>query len=275
MSKQTILEKKSFYEVLTIIFVGISAIGFIIFLGSPFMGMFMFMGGALAAGAVSKRFKTISIEFKKTYVKQTIEGLVDEANYDPKLGFTKEEIYESGVLLKQDRFHSEDMLSGSLNKRPFRCADVHLQDVRSNGKSTTVVTIFKGRYYEILVEKPFKAPIHVLNNNTTLFGKRNGYPKIELEWVEFNKKFDVYSSDEFETFKLLKPVVMEKILALKQRFDKLLIGFVGNKIILAINNNKDAFDLRLFHKFDDSYVNEIKQEFNELEEIINTLEVIL
>ncbi len=275
MTKEEIIRKKKIYEWIQAIGILLSVTGFLSFTVNPYMGFVVIGFGIVLTIIAPSMFKKLSNSYKESYVKEAILSSITNATYDPQRGFSKEEVYNAGVLLKQDRFSSEDMITGYINDHYFRCADVHLQDVRSNGKTTTVVTIFKGRYYEITTERIFPEPIHILNNNTTLFGKRNSLEKIELEWIDFNKMFDVFSSSQFETFKLLKPNVMEQIVHLKRKYNKLVMGFIGNKVILAINNQKDAFDLKMFRPFNDHYIKEIKDEFKELEEMISVLENIL
>ena len=121
-------------------------------------------------------------------MKEEILKIVENGTYEPTKGFLKEEVYGAKLLKKEkDKFHSEDMITGMILGKTFRCADLHLQDVRSSGKSTTVVTVFKGKYFEIELDKMQSSFVYIVNNAAISFGKRDGLSKIDLEWVDFNK----------------------------------------------------------------------------------------
>lgn len=273
VTKQAIIKQKSHYEILSILSIISIVFGFVMFLPFPPFGFVFFLGGGLAQGIILSKFKKVSTAFKSRHVKEEILKIVEGGTYEPTKGFLKEEVYGAKLLKKEDRFHSEDMITGVISGKKFRCADLHLQDVRSSGKSTTVVTIFKGKYYEIELGKTQDSFVYIVNNATFGFGKKDGMSKIELEWIAFNQAFDVYGHDDLETFKLLKPAFTEKIYSLKLKYKKIEFGFIGKKLVIAINNGKDAFDLRMFKPFNDDFTEEIKQELTDLKEIIETLAI--
>src|SRR5690606_8414301 len=79
--------------------------------------------------------------------------------------------------------------------------------------------------------------------------------------------------DELETFKLLKPAFMEKLIGLKQYYKKISFGFIGKKLVIAINNGKDSFDIQLFKPLNEQFIDEIKKELMDLKDIIALLVV--
>ncbi len=262
--------KKGLYEVLTVLgFISIG-IGFIIFTVQPVVGFVLFMGGGILSALSSSLFKKLSTKFKLDYVKKSIEELYPSASFHPQQGFLPDEVYGTLVLKKEDRFSSEDMIEGKISNRRFRCADLHLQDVRRSGKHTTVVTVFRGRFYEIEFEKTLATPVYIVDNQS-IFSRFSGFEKMEMEYVEFNKAFDVFGKDALATFRLIKPRFMEHIMSLKNRYNGIQFGFIGNKLYVAIKNGIDTFDLKMFKPIDLSYIDEIKKEFEDITIMIETL----
>lgn len=262
--------KKSLYESLTVLGFVLVAFGFILFTAQPVIGFMLFIGGGILSVAMSTAFKKLSTQFKYEYVKKSIEELYPTTEFNPQKGFSKEEVYDTLVLNKEDRFASEDMIEGTLFNRRFRCADLHLQDVRSNGKSTTVVTVFRGRFYEIGFDKILSTPVYIVANQG-MFTRFTGFEKMEMEYVAFNQAFDVFGQDALQTFRLIKPRFMEHVMSLKNRYKGIQFGFIGNKLYVAIKNGVDTFDLKMFKPIDYSYLNEIKNEFEDIKIMIETL----
>jgi hypothetical protein len=216
-------------------------------------------------------FKKLSISFKEHYIQPEIEKWIEKAVYQPKEGLSKEFVYGSGVLKKEDRFSSEDYLEGMIKNRKFISADVHLQDVRSNGKSTTVVTVFQGRFFEIEFDKKFEHDVYIFPNFLHRFSLGRGLEQIDVESIIFNKKFDVFSKDQQSAFYLLKPRFIEKLLEFHEIHKRVFYGFKDNKVYIAIDTRKDAFDLKMFKAIDENYFKEIKQEIKLIEELIELI----
>lgn len=270
MTKEELLKKKSNIESLAIVSYVSIGIGFLGFMMNPFFGGVLFVTSAILSVIMTNMFKQLSNKFKAIYIKQTIESMLPGAIYSPTLGFSKEEVYNTLVLKKEDRFYSEDMIEGTISNRRFRCADLHLQDVRSNGKSTTVVTVFRGRFYEIEFEKTLDSPVYIVDNQYA-FHRFGGFEKMEMEWVAFNQKFDVFGKDQLQAFKVIKPRFMEKVVELKDQYKRIQFGFIENKLFVAIHNGIDTFDLKMFKPINESYIDEVKKEFSDINRLIETL----
>ena len=77
-------------------------------------------------------------------------------------------------------------MTGEYEGVKFQAADVKLQDVRSTGKSTTVVTVFLGRVYKFEFNKRFKS--NIIINQPSFFNKLFGWNRIKTESVKFNSE---------------------------------------------------------------------------------------
>lgn len=72
----------------------------------------------------------------------------------------------------------------------------------------------------------------------------DGLKKVNLEDVEFNKRYILYSDDEVEARYLATPAFMERLKSLELAFSakKIKISCRGSKMLLAIESRKDLFE---------------------------------
>lgn len=271
MNLEEVKRKKSQYESILILSYLALFIGFIIFFLNPYFGFLFFVTGMVLSIVPMKRFKSLSTTFKSQYVKDILEKLIPDSSYDPLSGFEKDIVYGSLILKREDRYHSEDLITGTIQGKHFSCADVHLQDVRSNGKSTTVVTVFHGLFFMIDAAKPFQHDTYIMPNHMFLFGTMNGLKKLDMEYIEFNQTFDVFGSDEMDTFALIKPRFMEEILDFQKDNKKIRLGFQKDKIYVAIDKRKDTFDLKAFRPIDETFFNEINGDIKLIQELLSLI----
>lgn len=266
-----IKKTKKNYEMMVGISAVIIVIAFISFFSNPFVAIFFFMGGGIAIAIILSKFKKISNEFKHHYVNETIQKLGIDATFEVKKGFSIDEVVSSGVIKKYDRFKSEDLIEGQISGKHFRFADVHIEDVRSNGKSTSVITMFRGRLFEIDYDKKINEQVYVFPNRKNYLPMFSGISKVELESIDFNNRFDVYCSNDHTVFYVLTPVVMEKIKELNDQYNKLAISFKPGKMYVAIDTRIDYFDISLFKALDTHFLDQIETDILVIKEIIKTL----
>jgi len=273
-------KQKSKFEsriVLSYVFMGLSFISYIplaallgpaalILLGS------IFIGCAFYSAFLLGKIKELSISFKEVYVKEELEKVLPGSHYDPVKGFTEEEVLGSKLRKKTDRFGSEDMIWGTYEDVKFRSCDVIQKEVRSNGKSTTLVTVFQGRIYEFDFPKPFYYNLLVLQPNH--YRPFEGYEKIQMESIAFNSNLKVYAKNDHEAFYLLTPLFMEKLLLLDSvYYDKITFSFLDKKLYIAIDSRVDYFDIRPFRMVSQELVDSYKKEFETMISFIKDLKL--
>jgi len=271
-------KEKAKYEKGIILGIGISIIAFILFIpiGTLFGPLVIFpvgipfLGGVLFAGKMSKKVKGISNEFKQKYVTKELLKVFPDSKYRYDYGFSQDEVIASKLLHKQDRYYSEDLIYGSFDGVKFCCSDVKQQDVRSNGKSTTVVTVFQGRFYEFDFPKEFMYNLLLIQPFN--FRPFESYNKIKMESIQFNSELKVYAKNDHEAFYILTPHFMEQLLVLDRKYnDKISFSFINSKLYIAIDSRKDYFDIKPFKPISKSLIEEYKNEFDEIKDFILTL----
>ena len=233
--------------------------------------MIGFVAGGIILVIGSSKFKKLSQQFKRVHIKEIIENEISECFFDPDKGFEKEIVYGSKILRKEDRYYSEDYLSGVIKGRKFESSDLKLQDVRSNGKSTTVVTVFQGRFYIIEFDKKFESDVYIMPNLSIGFNWFSELQRVDLESMAFNKLYDVFSIDKHSAFYLLKPAFMEKLIEFRNVAKRVMFGFKEAQVYIALDTRIDAFDLKMFREIDQTFFEEIKREIILIEELIDLI----
>lgn len=170
-------------------------------------------------------------------------------NYQVDGGLSYESFYKLGLIKEiPDVQNYEDLIQGEYKNVKFSMSDLHLQrkETRVDSKghsSTTYVTYFKGKAIIIDYPKILDCDVTLLDRTDMLFCGHNGN-KLETEVIEFNKKFNIYTSDKGTVFKILSPHMIMKILEFKKmQKGKMSLSFTRDKLYIVINNNSDMANI--------------------------------
>lgn len=259
-----------------------AAIGFILFLPSgaagfssemvflPFIMMAVFMGGGIIASVASSKVKNLSNEYKEKYIPSAVESILPGSVFNIHGGFDETELYRSYVLQQADRYSSEDLFMGEYQGVGFKSADVTLKEVRSTGKSTTVVTVFQGRVIRLEFEQPFVTDLCLSQQRFITSWSFPKYEKIKTESIDFNQAFTIFSKSDLGAFKILKPDFMEKLLDLDNKMkDQISISFLHNYLYIALKTNKDTFDFNLKSGIPDNPLLEINVNVGLIKDLVD------
>lgn len=222
-----------------------------------FFGLLVVSG--ILAGINNKRYAAY---YKEHVVKEmTLDNcdFLDDLNFDTNAGIPEDEVMNLGVL-HGDRYSSNDLITAKYKNVFFRQSDVYVGDVETDSDGHThEYTVFQGRWMIFDFNKDFNWDLQVVSKNFTSasrlggilsFGKKKTR-KVELEDQAFNKAFRVFAQDEHEAFYILTPHIMEALLNLKAQIKSpLMLLFKGGKLHVAVNNGQDAFEGKIFGKFD-------------------------
>ena len=278
MDRNDIIKKKYLYEVLQASIIAGLVFVMILFstsenetLGFSLLLMAIFASGGIGQLFLTKKVKALKIAYKNLSVISVFEEKYPNFTYKPDEGFDKEEVYKTGILKKEDRYNSEDYLAGEVAGKTFESAEIHLEDRRSNGKHTYYVTVFRGRFYKVYIPQAFPVGVYILPKHYNSFKFNMNYAKFEVEGIEFSKKFNVYSNDHTEALLRVRPKVIDRILTFSKKVKKVMIGFEGHYIYIAVDTRVDQFDLQLFKPLDMDVDKEIREELKLTEDLIELL----
>ena len=210
--------------------------------------------------------------FKSKVIQQKLLEYDSSLIYNP-LGEIPESIYYMAKFEKFDTYISEDEIQGTIEGNKFILADVCTQEYDKN--SETYDTKFRGQV--AIVELPtslgFNLSIVKNSNEKDIFSKEK---RIISDNSNFEDFYDVFSTDDLKTMKILTPAVTTRILEMsKQHGFDFELKLIDNYIFFrfhAINlfepnvNNPavEAAKIKLYIEILDS----IKSIMHELIEVI-------
>ncbi len=213
-------------------------------------------------------YKKLKLDFKNHHVKKMIDSIIPGLTYVPEKGFDENEVFESKVLKKFTTYKSEDYLSGTIKGKSFESADVRIEQVVSNGKTTTRIIRFLGRLFIVDFQKKFENDVYITTDkihNQSIFSEDK---KVKTESIEFNNKFSVFSESQHSAFYLLTPRFMERMESFSKIAKHVMFAFKDNKIYIAVHTERDAFDIKYSDTIDENYIEFVKEELKLLEDLI-------
>lgn len=203
-------------------------------------------------------------EYKELFVKDALSLAFDNVECNFESGISEEEIEAYGLLVTENRFYSNDYITGMYKGSRFTRSDVTIKKVIHTGKRTTTITTFSGPYMIFEFDKKFNSDVLVKEkgaSHRSSFFFKDELEKVKFESVEFNKKFNVYSKDGHTAFYLLTPQYMEKLMEFDSRFEGVCyFGFINGKFHLALYNNEDMFETSVFTEVDENEINRFSNE---------------
>lgn len=219
--------------------------------------IFILLSYALSVTISNRKINEFKQEYKDIIVLEIFTRVFTDINYRPTYGIPEDDIASTKMMRMGDRYYSNDYISARYKNVPFEFSDVKIQNEYTDSDGDKhVETLFKGQWYIFDFNKKFKADIQVCEKTFSnakrggLFDK-NKFNKVELEDIEFNKKFNVYAQNDLDAFYVLTPNTIEKIKELNNKIHgNILMCFIDNKLHIGLYNNKDLFEPSIFKKID-------------------------
>lgn len=223
-------------------------------IGATLFGTVTLSCGALAFFywlLFKKPYQAFNNAFKSRYVLSTIQemGIFGQLHYDPKGGFTHDDIRNAAVVACADKryFESEDLLTGCYQNVRFAFSDVTTRRLVRRGKRSEIEIVFDGQVIR------FDRFDHqkISNGHLQIFQKEflsdlRGWTaehKIETDSAAFNSQFQIYAADEHNAFYILTPHLMEKIRKFQELVgEQIAVTFRGEAMFVAISRTRSIFD---------------------------------
>lgn len=254
--------------------VGISLVAGIagtVLMGDPFLGF----ATAVVAYFLAMEFMTKSkrLGFKANFKKQVVGIIVKSFG----LNFKQDGgVHMDNFLMiydcKVNRYLCEDLIYGQVDGVNIELSDVQAYEVkRITDEKSTQTMRFRGILFVADFNKKLAATTQVCFRSSydlVKYGER-----AQMDNVEFEKYFDVYSTDQIGARYVLTPSMMEKIHALFLKLDRAInIVFDGSKIYIAIETFKDNFEASINKSLKDNATIELyKKEIENLIDIVREL----
>ncbi len=231
---------------------------------------------------VNRKIRKYKELYKDMVVTKQFREVFENCSYEPEYGITKEEVRATGLIMLGNRYKSEDYLSGTYKNVRFERSDVLIQNEETDGHGHShTTTYFQGRWLVLQPPKSFQTTLQIIQRGFSHSNHKKGFftrkderrHEVEFENETFNSMFTCYCQNDQEAYYLITPQMQEAILKLVLLIDgKLMIGFTGKRMHLAIHNGKDALEPPIFRAI--SYQNDIlatKQEIRAITDVVNIL----
>lgn len=152
-------------------------------------------------------------EYKQKIIKTFIKAYDENLDYDPNLGISPSEYIKGQFDDGFDRFCSEDLIKGNIGETKIKISEVQTEIIREDedgNKSYSV--LFHGMFGIIELEQFVPSKIFIRENRSKAHGITIDCEKVELDSLEFEKRFDVYTNDKIQAMRILTADVMTEML---------------------------------------------------------------
>ena len=120
--------------------------------------------------------------------------------------------YKKADFEEFDTYHSEDLITGSINNCPYQISEIETQVEETDDEGNKdYTTSFSGTFAKIELNKNFNCTIEIVNEYTN-FSTRDNH--ITMDNEEFEKIYDVFTDDKILAMRLLTPDVTSKMIDL-------------------------------------------------------------
>ncbi|MEM6686542.1 MAG: DUF3137 domain-containing protein [Bacteroidota bacterium] len=214
--------------------------------------------------------------YKDEVLKPIVEAKFPGIIYEDDQHISKSMFNASNLFSRPDRFNGEDLFSGKLEATTFSFSEIHAEQKHTrkdkNGTThTSYSTIFKGLFLIADFNKEIENETYVYSSGGKWFSR---FKRVRLEDPVFEDRFNVYSNDQIEARYILTPKMMERIVALEDRFNaNLYLSFRGHNLYIAIRQSKDLFETSFREEVSFTQIARFLEEVHSILDIINDLDL--
>ncbi|MGD9581522.1 MAG: DUF3137 domain-containing protein [Vampirovibrionia bacterium] len=216
---------------------------------------------------IRKSFKNVAI----TKVNEILVKFFGEFNYKRDYHISEDILDDVEFILPDyDRIYCEDYIHGKYenNKIEFCEARIEEEYEDSDGDSH-YKTVFKGIFVILTFNRNFSGKTFIIKDKGKIlnFFKKasTSLTRIELENKEFDKHYEVYSTNQIETQSILSTEFQKQIIQLAKSFhcESINCCLYQNKAFFAIPINRNLFEsISLFQSaYDTSRFKKFLQDF--------------
>lgn len=215
---------------------------------------------AFIVGYLYKRY----LSFKNDVVKKSLEAHKETIKYEYKLNEKKqyiELIRKYKLITSATSFSFTDCIYEKDENFEYKSFDLKATHTQSTGKTTTTITDFYGKFYDVKIKPDYCN--YVLKEEYWTVNIK-GYEFLELEVIDFNNKLNLYVTDKFEAQKVFTPSVINQYLSLITSDSyKTYIASIDDHLYIFLYNNESQFENM------SSSSEEIIKEYNNQLDILN------
>ena len=176
-------------------------------------------------------------KYYEKYKSQIIDYLLSDVQYElnQREYVEKQKFFDSQLFSNEfNSYYGEDKLALNITNNDDNDSGCKLiisdANISTGGKNSA---IRKGIFGYIELPKEFNCKLYINGNHEN---NKNELELVELENMEFNNLFKIFSDNQVEARYILTPKVMESLFNSTSLIDELKISFVGNKVYFWFKN---------------------------------------
>jgi hypothetical protein len=195
----------------------------------------------------------------KKFLVDKLCGFFDLDYRHDDFAFPLERFDQLGLVPDFNRSSLEDHISGQRDGAPLRLADAHLRMRSGSGKSSSTKTVFRGPLF--IFDWP-----HDFNGTTLVTDDRGGLlnrlrklavpgDPVPFEDADFEKRFEVFSTDANQARALLDTHFRQRLMALDEQVGmrRIRCAFETGQLLVSLRTNRNMFEAgSLFGASDDA-----------------------
>lgn len=194
------------------------------------------------------KWRKLSKEAKTVYDDQIIAKAVQEmmpgASLEPDGAINSSKLYSLGVVPEFDNACGSYLICYQKEEKECCFSNLTLTRMAVDHKNRYYQkAVFAGQAYILRYKTEMTGYVRIMTT-TMWMGKESldGFKKrdkrteekIETENQIFNEQFDVYATDAHTAFYVLTPLVMERLLAMKESYGSFGVAVNGSEIVIAL-----------------------------------------
>jgi hypothetical protein len=228
-----------------------AGVGVLVFLWAQALVPALIFGGVLALVAYGYAQHPLA-KLGERLKAQTLAALAEAigAVYEPvgRPAGLIDRYRQLALLPSFDRAAFEDWFHGERQGCAFDMFEGHLErETRDKDGDRSWSTVFRGQIIRLHFPKDFHG-VTVVRRDAGVFNALNDWAskmdRIGFADPDFERKFEVYGSDQIEARVLVHPVFVERLLELERRFDGhgLRCGFQGGDLLICVEG-RNRFEI--------------------------------
>ncbi len=232
----------------------------------------IFLGLVVTPSIVAKDFEN---SIKKEIMPVLLKSL-PSFKWTTRRSITDNFIKKSKLINDYNRVEGDDSFSGTYKNVDISVWETELGKETGSGKNRTYTVCFKGVLVELNPKRNYNG-LTLIKQDRLIDATPDGLQQVNLEDIEFEKEYNVYSNDQIEARYVLTTAFMERFKNIKLAFraSKIEASISEQGILLAISTNRDLFKVgRLWRPVADyKQFKTLAEEFASILELIDTLKL--
>ena len=184
-------------------------------------------------------------DYKKNVINNMLKNFIEELDYIPLKGMPNTIYNEAHYGGYYNKYYSDDYFEGKIDGQKIIMADLLVQEETTekdeDGNKTTETTIiFNGLFGKIELNKSINSNLNITRcrSFSLLDSKR-----LEMDYSEFEKFFNVYTNNNIIAMQLLTPDIQEDILELYNKYKVNFHIFITNNQMYILFNTGNMFEV--------------------------------